>query len=223
MKTKQIKTIVIFSFLTTVCFSCQPDKGGKKYDNPYLQYVFGLGIMDASGNDLVKGIEFELENGVVPDEEQPYQGVIKPDLYTYEIIYPDLCMDTYYQHYHMTEGIPGDIGQPEIILYTWDGRFYLLFDLQTGTTHGCPPAETLTFKVSCPYIFGNDDVYEIVTYWSQDSKYHPDYKDHSKEWFDDRPMTICYRVVFNGKEITSPITCASYFNTYISSTVLNNN
>ena len=184
-----------FLFLATVCSSSCSNKDDL---NPFHSYYFYIAIQDVSGNDLIDGI------GVDHDNE------LKDGEYSLEIVYPDLCMDVNYQriNYPSAYEYTSLRHQPAISVQKFGGRYFLGIFVVTNhrTMHikNCPFANTLTFNLSCPYIFGDDAVREIVTYWSMDPSYHPEYQ-NNKKWFKNRPQSFCYRVVFDGKEIT-PIT-----------------
>ena len=47
-----------------------------------------------------------------------------------------------------------------------DDRYYLWFSTFTYNRE-CPYAKWITFKMSCPFIFGDDQVHEIVTFWRE--------------------------------------------------------
>lgn len=176
---------------------------------PFLGYYLALSILDASGVDKLEGIKYDFQNIVVTIDNIYREGPLKTDLYTYEVIYPDLCMDPYYGHFHYSGAvIPAAISKPALSLYkSEDGNNYFLnFFIEISQFGNCPPAETLTFRLSFPSIFGDDEVREIVTYWSRDPEHHPDYKNNPK-YFRNRPhLTFCYRIIFDGEEITAPIT-----------------
>ena len=134
------------------------------------------------GNDLVKGIEVDYGNITAH-----FGPMIKSDLYTFEIIYPDLCMDVYYHHYNGSGYIPADIGNhPPVQIVEKDSYYYLVFDVGARTNDGCPDANTLIFKLSCPYIFGDDAVHEFVTYWKEDNA--------------PTNSRLCYRIELDGTE-----------------------
>ena len=171
---------------------------------PFYQYLLGVSFQDASGNDLVKGIEYELEDGLVPNPTVTNQGIVISN-YTFEIIYPDLCMDVYYQHYHNSGAvIPADIGQhPDIWVKKFDNRYFLWFDVftcsRTRDTDHCPMANTLTFKLSCPDLFSDDEVHELVTYWKQD-----------KEISIRTGGIYCSHIEFDGKEYNTQTIYETY-------------
>jgi len=156
------------------------------------QYILFLGVQDADGDDLVKGVEG------IKTSFTPWGPEIKSDLYTFEIIYPDPCMDVYYNHYHSGEVgfIPDDIGQhPPIQVVKLDDRYSLIFDVKTNNYECCPCpfANSLTFKLSCPYIFGDDIVHEIITYW-REAVVDPY-----------RQRIFCDRIVLDGKDYSPEI------------------
>lgn len=141
----------------------------EKNDNPFYQYILRINVQDASGNDLVKGIGWDWwQSDVVPEEEATAGGVNR-ELYSLEVIYPEPCMDTYLLHYS-AGGIMDDLF-PTLGIFKKDDNYYLVFDEFSYNGGGCPAAEKLTFKLTCPYIFGDKEVHEIVTYWKPDPKW----------------------------------------------------
>ena len=56
----------------------------------------------------------------------------------------------------------------------------------------CPEEKTLTYKLKCPYVFGDEAVHEVVTYWNI-PKAKSSVNDHYAK---------CYRIEFEGNEIT---------------------
>ena len=190
MKTIPAKSVFLL-ILVMICCSCTSNND--KYIYPFYHYLLYIGFQDTSGNDLVKGIEFDWEDFYVEKPEKPEMGYLLEDEYTLEIIYPDLCMDVYYQRYRNSDAlIPDDIGQhPNITVKKFDDRYYLLFDIvtckQTMETKHCPMANMLTFKLSCPYIFGDDTEREIVTFWR-------------KHTYRTSVPNYCYQIELDGKD-----------------------
>ena len=76
---------------------------------------------------------------------------------------------------------------------TEDNDDYFVLETMTWIFDECPhPAEMLTFKLSCPSVFDNDIVHEIVTYWKESKKA--------------TGIRLCYRIELDGKECTEEIT-----------------
>lgn len=124
------------------------------------------------GNDLVKGIE--VDSG---SSRAHFGPEIKPELYTLKIICPGLCMNIYNP-------------QPYIQVERSDIN-YLVFVVYIINNDECPYANTLTYKLNCPYIFGDDAVHELVTYWKEGNK--------------PTKSCICYRIELDGKESVEEI------------------
>jgi hypothetical protein len=98
---KTIKFIILFLAIL-MTNSCSKDETGitpKFIDEeiivegiPFREHLLWLGFQDASGNNLLKGIGYDIwKDGeyVTATKEDPESGIIKPELYTLEYIYPD--------------------------------------------------------------------------------------------------------------------------------------
>ena len=163
--------------------SCNKEKHANVYD-----YYLYLSIKDASGNDLVKGIGSDwLQSqpvGFVPSEG-PTGGIVVPDLYTLEIVYPKTCMDLFIPP-------PGVIlaeTTPKLGVQCTDDIYYLYLRTASPNSNECSdPAKKLSFKLKCPRVFGDDAVYDIVTYWKEGNK--------------PTLSRICYRIELDGNEST---------------------
>jgi hypothetical protein len=167
MKTIKIE-LLVFGVLAIMCSSCS----SKCCVEQANQHVLFIGVLDMVGNDLVKGIAV----GDDTDGAAHWGPKIKSDMYTFEIIYPDLCMD---------------IGKHPVQVEETDILNYLVFDVGASTNNGCPDAGILTYKLKCLYIFGDDVVHELVTYW--------------KEGNEPTKSRLCYRIVLDGKSSTEDI------------------
>jgi hypothetical protein len=148
-------------------------------------YNLALSFQDASGNDLVKGIG--LSDRCCPvdvPEEQAQSGSVKPDLYALDIIVPAPCRSAI---------APSRFEAPGITMYKYNGSYILKF----GYAHfesECPDIEMITFKLKCPYVFGDDAVHEFVTYW-----------ENTNEQNGNGEYAKCNRIEFEGREIASII------------------
>jgi len=103
-----------------------------------------MAILDASGNDLVKGIDVVNE------------VIVKPDFYTLEVVSEPLVPNYSLYPY------------PSLEVYIYYNHYYLL--LRTSSNRNYKPASKLIFKLKCPHIFGDDNVHEVVTYWKAGNK-----------------------------------------------------
>jgi len=100
-----------------------------------------------------------------------------------EIVFPDPCMDVY--HPQPLPGVSFDEHVPTLAVHPIDDDYFLLLNTGSPFNKNCPnPAETLIFKLKCPYMFGDDAVHDIVTYWKEGNK--------------PTNSRLCYRVELDG-------------------------
>ena len=187
---KSIKLLILLVVVATV--SCDEFV---ETDNDVFAYyhLLYLSIKDASGNDLVKGIGLESWRGET--EEEATGGIVMPDLYTLEYIFPNHWQSQSFGHYSRFSFINGKVfkeANPELKHDDYD---LLQFYVYTHSVHygygivvKVPFAEKVTFKLKCPYIFGNDTEHEIVTWWKRSEK--------------SSNAALCYRIELGGKEFT---------------------
>jgi len=165
---------------------------------PHYNYVLFLDIQDASGENRVKGIALEYEVFFLADSIFE----IKRDIYTLDIVFPERYMDVY-DDYVMMVGSP--MAPPVLRLGIKNDIYYLLLSASSRRfAHSTrykeygdifPPAEKLIFKVKCPYVFGNDEVHEIITWWEPD----PNFKFNKYTKKNPKPNN-CYRIELDKKE-----------------------
>ena len=106
-----------------------------------------------------------------------------------EVVYGRQCEDRYYAHYHnIGEGvIPGPLF-PKLKIIVLDGKYYLDLDENSRLdTDCCSTDRKIIFKLTCPSLFGDENSHEIVTQWNESDVEH---------------AMKCYRIVFDGKEIS---------------------
>ena len=168
------------------------------YGIPFSLQQLLLSFQDKSGNDLVKGIGFwsnywlafnpvdstRLVYTGTEGGETDAWGVVNSELYTLEYAFNGIPYDKNILADYDWEkpplgfrrGKPFSKKYPEL-----NGNYdYLFFNTVSRTGK-------ITFKLSCPYLFGDDAVHDIDTWW----KYEEDIE-----------FPICYRIEFGGKEIT---------------------
>lgn len=150
-------------------------------------------VQDFSGNDLVKGIEYDWwQSDEVPDEETALGGAVNFDLYNLDFVFPDISMDPFTLHKEFINGTTDILAASTLLLRKINGYSYLGVQPISNAYNNdgivsYHPAERLTFKLNCPYVFGDNAEHEIVSYW----------KARSQSFYND-----CYRVEFDGKEYT---------------------
>jgi len=142
-------------------------------------YNLGLNFQDGAGNDLVEGIGLE------------EWGHVIPDLYVLDIILSEPC-ENWDNEVYNTPARPGfrpTAYRPQFVMQRYTDDCYLTnrFGVPVGD---CPEEKILTYKLKVPYVFGDEAVHEIVTYWDIPKK-KSDYAYYAK----------CNRIEFEGKEI----------------------
>ena len=171
-----IKPLGLFA-LIIMCSSCLDELD---HEPKFVNYDFYFSFQNISGNDLVKGIELDAwwpEN--VPVEELN-TGRVKDSIFTLDIIVSDPCDNR-------------DNNRPELYYFKRDNGYYNLSSIYRIPKNDCPIIKKLTYKLQCPYLFGDDEIHEFVTYWDIKDKRNKDL------W------AKCYRIEFEDrviKEIT---------------------
>ena len=126
---------------------------------PWHQYHLLLEIHDKKGIDIVKEIPILPDRGsswMFMDKEGWMAGV-EPDLCHFDYVVPELCFKF---------ETSAQLVKPHfaIVVTKIADRYFLL--LQAHSTPSCPPVDIITFKLTCPFIFGDDVEHLIVSYWS---------------------------------------------------------
>ena len=178
-------------------------------------YVLTIGIKDVSGKDLVrslKGDQWQPEG-----DTSPWRGQINPEEYNLEILLsnPNEAYDnTIYAN--NASGFVRDSKDLEHLLpsfrlaqygedYRWlpyydnatlqscdfDRQYYLQNTFSDGCGNGLQ--DHLTYRFSCPTIFGDDSVHEIIAYWAEEDV---KYAISAMQQF-----PKCTKVMFDGEEI----------------------
>lgn len=176
-----MKTLKLISLFLTLLMLSGCNK--EMIDGPYQFYSYDalyLSFQDLAGNDLVNGIE---------NEDYWLQFVMSEGEIT-----PGILKGLDYNE-PLGSALKAIYWQPSerIFLNIIDGTYYLLFYLMTpkysdlyNNHTSFLPAETITLKLKCLYVFGDDAEYEIVSYW--------------KPYEDNPYRQICYRIEAGGKE-----------------------
>lgn len=161
---------------------------------PFYQHLLFINFQDVSGNDLVEGSEF------IWNSEYGMRDVVKPEFYTLDIIFeagipnpwkpepnPNIIYDERYPRIYLTKKImPFEslekslwfetqsvkiAGVPEALLY--------------GTeTKKAAFAEKIIFRLTCRYLFGDNEAHDIITWWELKEGGYP----------------VCYRLEFEDNE-----------------------
>ena len=162
----------------------------------YVSYDLYLSFQDVSGNDLVKGIELNTSSGSVKDS-----------LFTLDIIVSEPCRNWDNKIYNTParSGFEPDVNRPGLGMVRYNSYCYLTNGFYLPV-NDCPEEKILTYKLKCPYVFGDDAVHEFVTYWDIPR----DKINHSAK---------CYRIEFEGNEIT-PTPMDKYEQSYTATLIL---
>lgn len=129
------KNLILLLPLIILCTSCTIT-----YDEPpYYSHSLHLYFQDASGTDLLKGIDTERW-------KEPY--ILRP-------VYSEPCMWE-----------SGSVSLSEIT--EMNDRYYLYFSFIGNKGRNCPnPAREISLQERWPDIFGDSDPHKIETYWIQ--------------------------------------------------------
>ena len=196
---KRIFTIIVFVVATFILSSssCGYSIDGVKIGDEML-YNIGFVFQDAEGNNLAEGIDLEDWIPANLPKEQATSGQVA-SYYKLDIILSkqsdkfDNTTYKYIRNYAHTGPILNtdtDVNYPKLTYRKINGCVFIgnSFLLYTGLVE---PQDKLTYQITCPYIFGDDEVHTITTYW--------------KELGDKIQNTYfgeCYKVEFDGQTIT---------------------
>lgn len=212
MKNIYLLIILLTFFIINSCINSDNDDNYELNDSILHSYLpLLLSVQDTEGGDLIKGIELCIDITNYSSEIELFDVPVNRNLYTLDVIYPDSVL-SFYLEYKLAELNPGVIYNsydyhPSLNISRIDGIYFLNFQVfcLKHTTwmneKSYPPADKVIFKLKCPYLFGDNNEHEIVTYWKPDN-----ILEFSRS---------CYCIEFDGKNI-SPIIprliYSSYFN-----------
>lgn len=203
---KTLKTLCLLAFVVMNFTSC--DRLFGHHEPEFVVYNLGLSFQDASGNDLVKGIgvEWWMDSTSI-SQEQAKSGTLKHDLYVLDIIVSEPCKNWDNKIYNT----PGsDVIRPRLGMVRYNNGYHYLDNDFMLPVNDCPEEKMLTYKLKCPYVFGDEAVHEFVTYWDI-----PKAKSSGQTYF-----AKCYRIDFEGNEI-SPQTPIDKNGNYMAIIILN--
>lgn len=185
---KTLKMVGVFALLI-MNSSCDLSE----HDPSFFVYNLALNFQDASGNNLAEGIELEewIPNDISMEDAQ--SGSVKRDLYLLDIIISIPCWNWDNEIYN-TPARPGytpDVNRPRLGIQRHHNGDYYLTNNFVLPVDGCPGQKILTYKLKCPYVFGDEKIHEFVTYW-----------DIPKGASSNNRYAKCSRIEFDGNEIT---------------------
>ena len=133
-----MKMLKLFGLLALIIINSFSSCGLFGHEPKSVFYSLVWSFRDASGNDLVKGIGYE-------------SSIVDPDSYVLDFASKP-C-----DYAIVDERVPG-FGMG------WYNGYYCLTTSYSMLEGDCEE-KMLTYKLQCPYVFGDDVVHEIVTYW----------------------------------------------------------
>jgi len=162
-----MKALKFIGLLTLVAMSNSCGLINIDHEPKFTEYILILSFQDTSGNDLVKGIDLEEWSPSNAPMEEAQAGSVNSSLFKLDIILPEPCKDWDNEIYN-TRARPGYIPavlRPGFGYEKLDNDYYALQSTLSIPKDDCPTTKMLTYKMKCPYIFGDDTVHEFVTYW----------------------------------------------------------
>lgn len=201
LKILSVWTLVIILFSSSYCVS--------NHDPEFVVYNLGLSFQDVSGKDLVKGIGLE-EWSAGTSMEGATWGSVNADLYVLDIIFSEPC-ENWDNKIYNSPARPGfipDVNRPKFLMDIYNGNCHLTNSF-AYPADDCPEQKMLTYKLKIPYVFGDEAVHELVTYWDIPNK-KSSLNSYAK----------CNRIVFEGNEIIPQALTDKYGN-YVAKIVLN--
>lgn len=168
-------SIIVISLGIMLLYGCTKPKVDPKTDN----YLLLLNLKNSDGVDILKEIPATKSDGyIVVEDKDGWTGGVKPELYKLYMIQPEL-------YYEPKLPLPKN---PEITLHVTktNDNYYLIININY-----MPRLKyyQLTFKLTCFYIFGDNEEHTIVSYWNPDGLFRPN---------DDYPRVECDRLTIDG-------------------------
>lgn len=167
-----MKTIKIISscLLLLIINSCQPPR-----DFPPLNsYTVKLYIQDVNNNDILKDIPFD----IIDDYEENSVGRVTNEYLKYNYTLPE---------FDYSEGAIYRDPFDAIRIFKDKTKENNHLILKISILPGHPIVETIVYKMTSEYIFGDNTEHTINTYWKSNA---PDYNFHQ-----------CVRVTLDGLDI----------------------
>ncbi|MDR2969428.1 MAG: hypothetical protein LBV32_07485 [Tannerellaceae bacterium] len=150
--------ILLFTFAATVLNGCD-----ELFNTIPSHFELSLSFQDSSGKDLLKGIEYTKSQ-----TKDSLTGQIATDMFTFK----------YFNSRKLTPRLHWELIYSE---YVFPDYGSICFPPEGGQNNRMD----FTYQLSCPYIFGDNVMHEIVAYCKETK--HREYE--------------CFRLTFDGKEI----------------------
>lgn len=167
-----MKTLMHYFIVMVIMASIAVGCIVRDYPGPYMyKHFFAISITDASGHDLVASLGDE--QWIPPGEHTTqWTGNINPKRYDLSIVRSDKTVWAA-QDMEERQALKGPffkIGQKIDESHPLDG--YLLFNAyyHITPTDAIDLERQLTYRFTCPEIFGDDAEHDIETFWEADGR-----------------------------------------------------
>lgn len=173
----------------------------RDFTMPAIRYWLCVSFTDQNGNDLTYPLK--------PKEDNlDWGGSISPTQYDLNIILPNPPKwmksknSSLFKMYNFFERYP----EFEEQYGEYDGRFFLFNDYMLDYMVPDDFQSYLTYKISCPAIFGDNSVHELVAFWGDDPSIAYRSED-SIDVYDTEGRKIicqyprCTKAFFDGEEV----------------------
>jgi hypothetical protein len=178
-------TVILSAILALLIMSCF-----KNHEPDCVFYNLSFDFQDEMGNSLASGIE--LSTYVMSSATNEItSGVLDSNTYQLDIEVHEECSNWDGSIYNTPArlGYTPTANRPYL---TYEhGERTLLSNSFMWFIDDCPFEKIMTYKLKCPYVFGDSEVHEFVTYWNKPN----DMKKFNK-------YAQCYLMEFDGAEIT---------------------
>ena len=185
MKTTQFIGFIIILFLPFSGCS-KVDMGvSASFPDHYHYYWLTISFRDAAGKDLIVPLAEEKWKMEEDKDLQVWPGTINPERYNLDIVLsnPHQSWDNTIYNFKATKEFIPDIYRPYFTIAKFneqfigtltycgeedsiqDGYCYLFSQFILPAINGVQ--EYLTYKITCPTLFGDNSIHEIVTFWNK--------------------------------------------------------
>jgi hypothetical protein len=196
-----MKTLHYTFFLASIAIilSCctKTDEPSSGFPDPSVDvYFLSISFKDGSGNDLVAPLGDE--KWKQPGDISYWSGEINPDRYNLDIVSSSPLETTSHPNHIPANTRPyflmDKFDENYKIIEEGDGIWYLSNETQWNGRSGIQ--EYLTYKITCPTIFGDSSIHELVAWWDKD----PFVAEHSKDRNTGALYPECKKATFDGKD-----------------------
>ena len=210
---RTIRYILFFTPVFLLLFGCDKSLLREEYPvgdfMPSYTYLLSISFKNNSGDDLVSPLAEEQWKPTT--DYSNWAGEINPDRYNLKVILsnPHESWDNSIYNFKAHDGFIPTAHTPslQIVKYYED---YPLFKEKYGEVDGCnwllsnfhSPGinglqNSLTYRITCPTIFGDNSAHEIIAYWEKDPGMTYD-AENSLTW---SQYPECTKAIFDGDEV----------------------